>query len=92
MNKSELTQAIAAKKECTHKSAADFLNAFVEIVIEAVGQGRDVNIIKFGQFKITERSARKAKDFKSGKTIEVPASKTVTFHAGKDLKQAVKGE
>ena len=68
------------------------MDGLIDVIIEAVGKGEDVNIIGFGQFKVIERSARTAKDFRSGKIIEIPVHKTVMFRVGNGLKQAVKSK
>ena len=47
-----------------------------------------MSIVDFGQFCVTERAARMARDFKTGKQMEVPAMKTVKFKAGKSLKES----
>ncbi len=54
-------------------------------------KGEDISIVDFGQFCVTERAARMARDFKTGKPMEVPAMKSVKFKAGKSLKEAANG-
>lgn len=88
MNNKELIAEIAEKASLAQKDAHAFLDGFVAVVKEAVKKGTDVSIVDFGQFCVTERSARMARDFKTGKQMEVPAMKTVKFKAGKSLKEA----
>ena len=90
MNKTELTEEIANKSGSTHREAAAFLNAFVEITEETLKKGDSVVIPGFGSFVVTERAARMARDFKSGKNVQVPASRCVRFKVGKTLKESVK--
>ena len=88
MNKKEIIAEIAGKTGLAQKDTHAFLDGFVEVVKEAVGKGEDVSIVDFGQFCVTERAARMARDFKTGKPMEVPAMKSVKFKAGKSLKEA----
>lgn len=88
MNRKELIAEIAEKTGLAQKDAHAFLDGFVAVVKEAVGKGNDVSIVDFGQFCVAERAARKARDFKTGKEMMVPAMKTVKFKAGKSLKEA----
>ena len=88
MNRKELIAERAEKTGLAQKDAHVFLDGFVEVVKEAVGKGEDVSIVDFGQFCVAERAARKARDFKTGKEMMVPAMKAVKFKAGKSLKEA----
>lgn len=90
MTKLDLVKAIAEKADMTNKDADTFLNAFIDVVSENLGKGLDVSIIGFGSFSVTERSARKARNFQTGEMVDVAASKTVKFKAGKTLKELVK--
>ena len=53
-----------------------------------MGKGEDVSIVDFGQFCVAERAARRARDFRTGKEMVVPAMKAVKFKPGKSLKEA----
>ncbi len=88
MNKKEVVAEIAEKTGLAQKDAHLFLDGFVEAVKEAMEKGEDVSIVDFGQFCVAERAARKARDFKTGREMMVPAMKTVKFKAGKSLKEA----
>lgn len=90
MTKLDLVKAIAEKAGTTNKDADTFLNAFIDVVSENLGKGLDVSIIGFGSFSVAERSARKARNFRTGEMVDVAASKTVKFKAGKTLKELVK--
>ena len=56
-----------------------------------MGKGEDVSIVDFGQFCVAERAARRARDFRTGKEMVVPAMKAVKFKPGKSLKEAANG-
>ena len=88
MNKKEIIAEMAEKTGLAQKDARAFLDGFVEVVKVAMGKGKDVSIVDFGQFCVAERAARMARDFKTGKPMEVPAMKSVKFKPGKALKEA----
>ena len=91
MNKKEIVAEIAGKTGLAQKDAHLFLDGFVEVVKEAVGKSEDVSIVDFGQFCVAERAARRARDFRTGKEMVVPAMKAVKFKPGKSLKEAANG-
>ncbi len=88
MNKKEIIAEIAEKTGLAQKDVHTFLDGFVEVVKKAMGKGEDVSIVDFGQFCVAERAARKARDFRTGKQMKVPAMKSVKFKPGKALKEA----
>ena len=91
MNKSELIAAVAAQANISKKDADAAVNAVVNAVTEALKQGDKVQLVGFGTFEVRERGARTGRDPRSGKNIEIPASKAPAFKAGKALKDAVNG-
>nr|WP_291958058.1 HU family DNA-binding protein [Mahella sp.] len=91
LNKAELITKMAEKGEMTKKDAEKALNAFVDVVTEALANGDTVQLVGFGTFRVSPRSARKGRDPQTQKEIMIPASKAPVFKAGKALKDAVKG-
>ena len=85
MNKSELVRAIGSKTEMTNSSAERALNA----VIEALSAGDKVKLVDFGSFEVRTRSARTARNPRTGEKIEIGEAKTPIFKAGKALKDSV---
>ena len=88
MNKKEIIAEIAEKTRLARKDAHTFLDGFVEVVKEAIEKGEDVSIVDFGQFCVTERAARMARDFRTDKQMKISAMKSVKFKPGKALKEA----
>ncbi len=91
MNKKEIVIGIAEKTGLAQKDVHIFFDGFVEVVKEAVKKGTDVSIVDFGQFCVVEKAARRARDFRTGKEMVVPAMKAVKFKPGKSLKEAANG-
>ncbi|PNR92441.1 HU family DNA-binding protein [Petrotoga sp. 9PWA.NaAc.5.4] len=90
MNKKELVDAFAKKASVTKKEAETYVDAFVEVVSEALSKGEEVKLVGFGTFKVQERAARKGVNPQTGKPLKIPAKKVPKFVPGKELKDAVK--
>lgn len=89
MNKGQLIDKIAADASLTKGQAGAALNAFLEAVVGSLKDGGKVTLVGFGTFSVGERSARTARNPKTGASIQVGAKKVVKFKAGKELEDAV---
>lgn len=89
MNKMELITAIAEKSGLSRKDAEKALAAVVESISEALQAGDKVQLIGFGSFEVKSREARVGRNPKTREEIQIPASKTPVFKAGKALKDKV---
>ncbi len=89
MNKSELIAAISAKTGETKKEAEATLNAFVEVITDALVEGDKVQLVGFGSFEVRKRAARKGRNPQTKEEIKIPASKAPVFKAGKALKDLI---
>ena len=86
MNKTELVSAIAEQTELSKKDAEKALKAFTDIVADELKKGEKVQLVGFGTFEVSERAAREGRNPQTGETMEIKASKTPKFKAGKALK------
>lgn len=86
MNKTELIAAMAEQTELSKKDAEAALKAFVDVVSEELKKGEKVQLVGFGTFEVSERAAREGRNPQTGETMEIKASKTPKFKAGKALK------
>lgn len=89
VTKTQLISQIAEKNEVSQAQAEKFLNSFVACVTENLVSDKEVTITGFGTFKKTTRKARKGVNPKTGESINIPESTTVSFKTGKTLKDAV---
>ena len=86
MNKAEFVAMIAEKSGLTRKQADAAVAAFTQTVIETLKSGDKVQLMGFGTFEIKDRPARTGRNPATGESIEIAASKTPVFKAGKSLK------
>jgi len=89
MNKTELIKAIATKAELSQKEAVAALDALTATITETLKAGDSVALMGFGTFEVRERAARQGRNPATGEVIEIAASKTPAFKAGKALKDAI---
>ena len=86
MNKTELVAAMAKQTNLSKKDAEAALKAFIDVVSEELKKGEKVQLVGFGTFEVSERAAREGRNPQTGETMEIKASKTPKFKAGKALK------
>ena len=93
MNKSELVDALADRTGMTKADAARAVEAVFDtdggILAGVLAKGDRVQITGFGTFEAKQRKARTGRNPRTGETIQIAASKTPSFRAGKGLKDAI---
>lgn len=89
MNKTQLIDAMSARSGLTKAESGKALDAAVESIQAALAAGEQVALVGFGTFKVTERAARTGRNPKTGAEIQIAASKSPKFVAGKNFKEAV---
>lgn len=89
MNKVELVKEMSEIAGLTKVDTEKALNAFLETVKEELCKGEKVQLVGFGTFEVSERSAREGRNPQTGKTLTIPACKAPKFKVGKALKDAV---
>lgn len=91
MTKADFVAAIATKAEISNSAADKFVKAFTETVAETLAAGESIPLVGFGTFEVRERSAREARNPRTGEMVQVAACKVPAFKAGSKLKAAVNG-
>lgn len=89
MRKPDLAAAIADKADIPTQKANEVLSAILDEVTNALSRKESVTLIGFGTFEPRHRNARTGKNPQTGASIQIAASNTVGFKAGKALKEAV---
>ena len=89
MNKTELIAAIANEAEITKKDAEKAVKAVFSVISDSLTKGDKVQIIGFGTFEVRQRKAREGRNPRNNEPIQIEASKTPAFKAGKQLKDLV---
>lgn len=87
MNKAELISQVAGDAEISKAKAELAVNSMIKSLKDALVKGERVTLIGFGSFVVSERKARKGRHPRTGKVIDIPASKVLKFKPGKEIKE-----
>ncbi len=91
MNKSELIEALAARKSISFKKAEEIINSIVDSMTKALLEGDRIEIRGFGSFVVNEYKAYTGRNPKTGEQISVKPKKLPFFKVGKELKERIAG-
>jgi DNA-binding protein HU-beta len=84
-----LIQELATSLGVSKAQAEKFLSAFIDLITSNLQKGKEVTITGFGTFRTSVRRARQGVNPQTGAKIRIPESKSVSFKAGKTLKNSV---
>ena len=86
MTKTQLIDKIAKENEMTKKQVAAVVDAWIAAVEETLAAGENIQIAGFGSFAVKNIAAHTGRNPRTNEAVEIPASRRVTFSAGKALK------
>lgn len=89
MNKMELVEAVRKTLKTSKAQAERNVNVVFEAIRKGLKKDKKVQLVGFGTFSVRKRKKRKGRNPRTGEEITIPASKTVVFKPGKNLKEAV---
>lgn len=90
MTKADLIAQVAKKANLTAKAAKEAVSTVFSTIADALKRGEKVVVTGFGTFMVRKRAARKGRNPQTGAEIQIPATKTPGFTAGKSLKRMIK--
>lgn len=85
-----LVDAVCEKLGVTKKGAEDAVDTVFDTITASLAKGEEVAISGFGSFLTKKRAARMGVNPRTGEKIQIGATTTPKFRAGKALKEAVK--
>ena len=95
MNKSDLIQQVASRANLSRAEAQRAVDAIFGLeggaIPEALRGNDKVQITGFGSFESKRREARKGRNPRTGKEINIAASTSAAFRVGKGLKDSLGG-
>ena len=89
VNKTEIAGRVADRIGVGRSAAGDAVDTVFEAIAETLAKGEDVRIVGFGTFGTRSRPARTGRNPRTGESLNISASTTPTFKAGKPLRDAV---
>lgn len=90
MTKADLISQVGKKADLTAKAAKTVVTSIFAIISDAMKRNEKVVVTGFGTFMVRTRAERKGRNPQTGAEIQIPATKTPGFTAGKSLKRLVK--
>ncbi len=90
MNKAEFVAAVADEAQLSRQDAEKAVKAFTNVVADALKDGDKVQLIGFGTFEVSERKARVGRNPHTHEPMDIAATRTPKFTAGRTLRNALK--
>jgi integration host factor subunit alpha len=92
LTKAELSELLFDNLGLNKRESKDMVEAFFDILHDALVSGQDVKLTGFGNFNIRRKAPRPGRNPRTGEAIPITARNVVTFHASHKLKSLVQGE
>jgi len=92
MNQKDISKVVAKEMKENKQLVEEVIDRFLNKVVDSLSSGEKVRLVGFGVFEVRARSGRHGRNPQTGERIFIPDTKTPTFVAGKNLKNAVKGK
>jgi nucleoid DNA-binding protein len=91
LTKADIVDHIASATGLTKVETEAVVDGFISTVIEALKDGKNIEIRGFGSFKVKKRKSRIARNPRTGEQVIVDEHYVPIFKVSKDLKNAVDG-
>ncbi|HEX7647854.1 MAG TPA: integration host factor subunit alpha, partial [Noviherbaspirillum sp.] len=89
LTKAELAELLFDNVGLNKREAKDMVEAFFEVIRDALESGDSVKLSGFGNFQLRDKPQRPGRNPKTGEEIPITARRVVTFHASQKLKGMV---
>jgi integration host factor subunit alpha len=89
LTKAELAEMLFDQVGLNKRESKDMVEAFFDVIREALEQGDSVKLSGFGNFQLRDKPQRPGRNPKTGEVIPITARRVVTFHASQKLKSQV---
>lgn len=91
MNNSDLADKLAAAHDLSKADARQLVDTVLAAIADAAAKGEEVSLSGFGKFKVKASEAREGRNPATGATIQIAASRKLTFAAAKAVKDKLNG-
>ena len=92
LTKAELAELLFDRIGLNKRESKDIVEAFFDLLHEALVKGTEVKLSGFGNFSIREKGSRPGSNPRTGEAVPIKARNVVTFHSSHKLKAIVQGE
>ncbi len=92
LTKAELADLLFERIGLNKRESKDLVEAFFDLLHDALVSGREVKLSGFGNFTIRGKASRPGRNPRTGESIPIKARNVVTFHSSHKLKAIVQGD
>jgi integration host factor subunit alpha len=89
LTKADIADRLFNEVGLNKREAKEFVDAYFEIIREALERGENVKLSGFGNFQLREKNQRPGRNPKTGEEIPISARRVVTFRPGQKLRARV---
>ena len=89
MTKADIVDRVAAGTGLTKLETEAIIEGFFKTVIEALKDGKGIEIRGFGSYRVKKKNARQARNPKTGEQVFVPEHYVPTFKFSREFKEMV---
>ena len=89
LTKADIADRLFNEVALNKREAKEFVDAYFEIIREALEGGENVKLSGFGNFQLREKNQRPGRNPKTGEEIPISARRVVTFRPGQKLRARV---
>jgi len=90
MNKNELINEVARKTGLSRREAEAGVQTMLDLISKEITKGKKVTLTGFGSFDIGKRKARSGVNPRTGKPINIPATKMPRFKPSRIMRDKIK--
>lgn len=89
MTKKDIVRVISEEVGLTQQQTKKIVQKTFDTIIDTLVREERIELRNFGVFEVKPRAARKARNPRTGKQVDVPAKYVVTFKPGKEMEARV---
>ncbi len=89
MTKKDMAKAIADEMGLTQVQAREIVQRVFDGITETLLHEGRIELRNFGVFEVRKRKPRRARNPRTGETLDVPAKLVVTFKPGREMEERV---
>ena len=89
MNKDEFITEVASAADLSKTAARSAVDAFINVITDALKSGDDVRLVGFGTFSVARRKASEGRNPRTGEKIQIKAANVPKFKPGKQLRDGI---
>lgn len=89
LTKAEMSERLFRDVGLNKREAKEFVDAFFELMRDALAGGEQVKLSGFGNFDLRSKNERPGRNPKTGVEIPITARRVVTFRPGQKLRMRV---